>query len=136
MSKLFLMYDFLKKQNPNTIFLFKSGIFYLAIDQDAMYLSELLNLKLTPLNKDVVKCGLPSNSLEKYLKIFKAINLNVKIINPEKNISYSPKEYEQDKSVKKILNDIQNININELSVSEAYQMLETLKQQVAQITNS
>ncbi len=136
MSKLFLMYDYLKKQNPNTIFLFKSGIFYLAIDQDAMYLSELLNLKLTPLNNDVVKCGFPSNSLEKYLKIFKAINLNVKIIDPEKNISYSPKEYEQDKSVQKILNDIQNMNINELSVSEAYQMLETLKQQVAQITNS
>ena len=136
MSKLFLTYNHLKKQSPSTIFLFKSGIFYLALDQDAMYLSELLNLKLIPFNNDIVKCGFPSNSLEKYLKIFKAINLNVKIINPEKNISYSPKEYEQDKAVQKLLNTIQNMNINELSVSEAYQMLETLKQQVAQITNS
>ena len=45
MSKLLEMYVNLKKQDPNTLFLFKSGIFYLAIDKDANQLSELLGLK-------------------------------------------------------------------------------------------
>ncbi len=44
MSKLFAKYSELKKQNPNFVYLFKVGIFYLALDEDAHTLSK--NLKL------------------------------------------------------------------------------------------
>lgn len=47
MSKLFNIYLNEKKNNENIILLFKSGIFYIAIDKDATVLSQLLDLKLT-----------------------------------------------------------------------------------------
>lgn len=134
MSKLYSMYLNLKKQNPDTLFLFKSGIFFLAIDKDALRLSELLDLKLTNLNNTVQKCGFPCASLEKYLKLFKACNLDIKMIEIDKNTSYDLREYEQDKNTLEILDLIKNINIDNLSVSEAYNFIETLKQKVDSIS--
>lgn len=134
MSKLYSMYLNLKKQNPDTLFLFKSGIFFLAIDKDALRLSELLDLKLTNLNNTVQKCGFPCVSLDKYLKLFKACNLDIKMIEVDKNTTYDLKEYEQDKNTLEILDLIKNINIDNLSVSEAYNFIETLKQKVDTIS--
>ena len=136
MSKLLEMYVNLKKQDPNTLFLFKSGIFYLAIDKDANQLSELLGLKLTALNNTTLKCGFPINSLNKYLKLLKAFNLKVKIIDVTNNTLYLLQEYEQSKTVSELLTYINNININHLSISEAYQVIEILKQKASQITSS
>lgn len=135
MSKLFMMYTDLKKQNPDILFLFKSGIFYIALDKDAIQLSELLSLKLTSLNDTVLKCGFPCKSLDKYLNLFHALNLKIKIIEPDKNISYGLKEYEQDKSVSELLEFINHISIESLSVGEAYKTLEVLKQKANSISN-
>lgn len=41
------------------IYLFKSGIFYIALEEDATFLSELLGFKLTNFNETVMKCGFP-----------------------------------------------------------------------------
>ena len=39
-------YKMLKKENPNTIYLFKQGIFYRAYDEDAKLLNSKIGLKL------------------------------------------------------------------------------------------
>lgn len=133
MSKLHSIYLDFKKQNPDTLLLFKSGIFYLALDQDAIYLSELLNLKLTNLNNTVQKCGFPCNSLDKYLRLFKACNLNIKIIEIDKNTAYTLKDYEQNTAYLEILNLIKKVDINTLSIPEAYAFIENLKKKVDDI---
>ncbi len=133
MSKLFLLYGNLKKEEPNTLFLFKSGIFFIAIDKDAISLSKLLNLKLTNLNNTILKCGFPCSSLDKYLVLLKAHNINVKIIDTTKNTTYFLNEYQENKNIKELLDFINNIDINNLSVSEAYNLLEDIKNKVKQI---
>ena len=68
MSKLYDAYKYCKKNNneERTLFLFKAGIFYLFLDEDAKIASNILNLKLTYLNDTVLKCGFPTSALNKY----------------------------------------------------------------------
>lgn len=133
MSKLHSIYLKLKEQNPDTILLFKSGIFFIAIDKDALKLSELLGLKLTNLNDTTSKCGFPCASFEKYQNLFNTFNLDIKIIEVGKNTSYDLIEYKQDKEIKELLELIKNVDKDNLSVSEAYQFIEDLKSKVNNI---
>ena len=80
MSKMYLKYLEKKKDNNNKYYLFKSGAFYIFLDEDAKNISKITTLCLTNLNKDVVKCGFPKNSLEKYLSIFYNLKLDIEII--------------------------------------------------------
>lgn len=50
MSKLYQTYAALKMQNSSQLYLFKSGIFYIFLDEDAKLISTKFNLKLTNLN--------------------------------------------------------------------------------------
>ena len=59
MSKLYNIYLQEKSKNKDNILLFKSGIFYISIDDDALKLSSLFHLKLTNLNDSIKKCGFP-----------------------------------------------------------------------------
>ncbi len=60
MSKFYDKYKELKQNSPNTLFLFKAGIFLLFIAEDAKIASSLLSLKLGNLNSEVVKCRFSS----------------------------------------------------------------------------
>lgn len=64
MSKLIKMYKNLKTQNSEKIYLFKSGIFYIFLDEDAREMSKALDFKLTNLNDEFVKCGFPTMFLQ------------------------------------------------------------------------
>lgn len=127
MSKLFNIYLNEKKNNEDTILLFKSGIFYIALDKDATLLSQLLTLKLTNLNDKVKKCGFPCSSINKYLKLLESHNLNIKLVEIDKNISYSIPEYTNSKLIKELLEQINNVNVDNLSISDAYKFIEDLK---------
>lgn len=69
MSKLYEKYKVLKSEDTSKFYLFKSGIFYIFLDEDAIKMSEILNLKLTNLNQSIVKCGFPVKNLDKYLQL-------------------------------------------------------------------
>ncbi len=127
MSKLYNMYIKLKAEDSNTIYLFKSGIFLIGLDKDAYTLSNIFNFKLGNLNNDIVKCGFPINSLDKYLNLFSSYNLTVKIIDPNSNSLLEPKNYYQNKDIKKLIELINSVEINNLSVSEAYNFIESLQ---------
>ena len=133
MSKLHSMYLSLKNENSNSLFLFKSGIFLIALAEDATKLSNLFDLKLTKLKDSVQKCGFPSASFEKYTNLFKALNLDVKIIEVDKNTSYSLIEYKQDKAIEELLELIKNVDKDNLSVSESYEFIESLKSKLNNI---
>lgn len=57
MSKLYKQYVSLKIKDSNKMYLFKCGIFYIFLDEDAKIMSKFLDLKLTNLNSVVVKCS-------------------------------------------------------------------------------
>ena len=80
MSKLFNNYISLKSQDSNKFYLFKSGIFYIFLDDDARAMSQQFGFKLSNLNNSVVKCGFPTNSLDKYIEKFKVAGYSVHIV--------------------------------------------------------
>lgn len=131
MSKLYDKYLNFKKQNPDQIYLFKSGIFYIALEDDALELSEQFNFKLTNLNDKVIKCGFPCSSINKYSHLFSLFNLNVKII--ENSTNFDLNNYAENEILSDIIHSIKNIDINNLSVKDSYKFIENLKQKVKNI---
>ncbi len=130
MSKLYDNYLFLKandSQANHTLYLFKSGLFFIFLDNDAIIASKLLGLRLTYLTEGVVKCGFPSNSFEKYSTILKRSSYHLKIVDSVKNRTCSLDTYTIDESIKSLLQEIATIDTNTLSVKEAYDFIERLK---------
>ena len=80
MSKLFNQYKSLKEKDNEKVYLFKSGIFYIAIDEDAQFLSDKIGFKLTNLNETTKKCGFPVSRIDYYKKIFDIGNINYELI--------------------------------------------------------
>ena len=126
MSKLFDKYNKLKKANPNKYYLFQSGIFYIFLDNDAKFMSNILQLKLTNFTPELVKCGFPINSLNKYMNIFKTLNYDVEIVN---NSTNNKSSFSNQIEVEKFIKEIANVNTNLLSVSEAYSFINKIKAQ-------
>ena len=120
MSKLYLEYLKRKKENNNKYYLFKSGLFYIFIDEDAKKINKITPLNITNLNNDIVKCGFPSNSLDKYLDIFKNLGLDVEIVN-------RIDENENKDISTKIIKKIKNLNIDALTPVKALNILNEFK---------
>lgn len=133
MSKLYSLYENLKKDNKSTIYLFKSGIFYIALSDDAIYLANKFNFKLTNLNNNIVKCGFPISSIEKYIKIFTNNNINFKLVDYSTNTLFQPHDYQLNIQTQNILDDILAIDTNKLSVSEAYKFIENIQNRIKKI---
>ena len=117
MSKLYNRYKTLKNKK-NIIYIFKVGMFYVILDDDAKILSELLNLKLIPLNSEVNKCGFPINSLKKYVKILKDNKIKYKII----------EDYEENKDLNQFLNKIKKYDIDNMTGIKALELIYELKE--------
>ena len=129
MSKLYSLYKNLKEKDSKMIYLFKNGIFYIALSDDAIYLSNRFNFKLTKLNDSVIKCGFPISSIDKYIKTFTNENVNFKIIDTSNNKIYSPQEFVLNSNINNIIKKIISIDTKQLSISEAYQFIEDLKEE-------
>ena len=123
MSKLYSKYLELKKNNPNTIYLFKSGIFLLAIDEDATKLSDELNLKVTNLSPDVLKCGFPVSRQEHYFRVLEAKHIPFTIIDDTYGVVENYSDYMNNVKLKKIIEEIMNINFDNITFKEAYEIL-------------
>ncbi len=136
MSKLYRSYLLMKKSDKDTILLFKSGIFYTLLDNDARLVSSILNLKLTQLNSDIVKCSFPINSLDKYLNLLIKYKLNVKIVDLNLNTAYKSNEFTYDNNTDSLLLELSHLNVNNLSIKEAYSKLEDFNQKANNILNS
>lgn len=130
MSKLYEKYLELKNNkniSDKTLFLFKSGIFFIFLDEDARIASKIFNLKLTLLTEKVVKCGFPISSLEKYSNLFKTTQYDYKIIDTSKKLPDTIDTYNMNEKIKSLLYKISTIDINSLSVKEAYDFIENIK---------
>lgn len=109
----------LKRNNNSYLYLFKSGKFYIFLDEDAIMINKYTTLKLIKHNKDVLKCGFPDIALDKYLSIFENINLKVKLV---EEVSLEKSELD------KYLEKISKLNIDELKPIESLNILNELKE--------
>ena len=86
MSKIYQKYLSLKNSKnytSHTMYLFKSGIFFIFIDEDAKIMSQILGLKLGKLNEEIVKCGFPIHSLEKYMQLLSSTPYHIEIVSTD-----------------------------------------------------
>ncbi len=128
MSKLYNKYILLKTNNSGKFYLFECGIFYIFIHEDAIFMSNLLNLKLSPLNSVVMKCGFPIKSANKYLKFLKNLNYDIEIVLADNHISpISWYDYDIMQNYEHIIYNFLSINIDELSISQAFDLLNNLQ---------
>lgn len=127
LSKLYKKYLELKQENSNNIYIFKSGMFYICLEDDAKKLSEIFSFKLTNLNSEIVKCGFPQNRLDFYLSKLNDLNVSFEIVDDNyfKIDNYS--DYLNNSNLKLIVQNILNIDLNEISFKQAYSILENLQ---------
>lgn len=133
MSKLYQKYIALKVQNSKQLYLFKSGIFYIFLDEDAKLMSPRLNLKLTNLNSMVVKCGFPASQLDKYVDLIKKTNYPFKIIDLSENTAFLPDDYVLDSKINTLIEKIAEVNSYDLSISSAYEFIDEISKECKEI---
>ena len=133
MSKLYSKYQELKKENPDKIYIFKAGIFYIFLDEDAKKIGPILNLKLTNLNSEIVKCGFPVSTLEKYLTRFKTLPYQIEIVEQIEEKPQSQKKITTIKKYETLTNQISKLDLNNISVSQAFIFLDKIQKQAKNI---
>ena len=133
MSKLFEIYKNLKQNDNETLNLFKSGIFYIFLDNDAKIINKTFGLKLTNLNDKIVKCGFPSNSLQKYIGLLGSTNYKIKIIDNSSNTSFKLKDFTMNNNNIDLLKTISNVNEENLSVKDAYEFITNIKHSAIEV---
>ena len=125
MSKLMKQYQELKKKDPKKIYIFQVGIFYNLINEDAQLVSNKIGLKLTNLSPEIVKCGFPIAKLEKYTHLLDNNDLKYELVTNQAPSDQS--------SYNSIINKIKNIDLNNTTCKEAFDILYNIQQKLKNI---
>lgn len=107
----------LKKQNSNKLYLFKSGAFYIFLEEDAIIINKYINLKLTNFGNNYIKCGFPVNSYNKYMNILNRLDIEVVGFNEI-----------TDYDVNYIINRLKEIDMNNLTPIDVFNIIKELKE--------
>ena len=123
MSKLYSKYLEQKALNPNELYLFKSGIFYMALNEDANRLSDALSLKVTNITDKLYKCCFPVSKSDYYFKTLESLIINYKIIDPSQNVVLNYAEYKDNERFNGIITNLLKLDLNKTSFQDAYIIL-------------
>lgn len=123
MSKLYSKYLEQKALNPNELYLFKSGIFYMALNEDANRLSDALSLKVTNITDKLYKCCFPVSKSDYYFKTLESLSINYKIIDPSQNVVLNYAEYKDNEKFNSIITNLLKLDLNKTSFQDAYIIL-------------
>lgn len=131
MSKLLKQYEQLKKEDASSIYLFRIGIFYNIINEDAKIINEKLGLKITDLGPSIFKCGFPVSQLDKYILLLNNMKIKYKVIDnlPNSNIN----DYMKNIEIKKLLNKITDIDMNNTTFQQAFNTLLDIQNKLKEI---
>lgn len=133
MSKLYEQYKEMKKGNENSVILFKSGIFYIALAEDATFLSDKLSLKLTNFNGIVSKCGFPVSRFYYYSHLLNELSINYIILDTSnQSLSNSPVSMEN-VELKGIISYIMSLNFDCISFRESFDILRRIQELLKRI---
>lgn len=123
MSKLYSKYLEQKALNPDILYLFKSGIFYMALNEDANRLSDTLSLKVTNITDKLYKCCFPVSKSDYYFKTLESLNIDYKIIDPSQNVVLNYAEYKDNEKFNSIITNLIKLDLNKTSFQDAYIIL-------------
>lgn len=115
-----------RRKDKNKVYLFKVGIFYNILNEDARVVSNALGLKLTDLSPEIIKCGFPVAKLEKYTNLLKAHHIKYEVIANQTSSN-------QTSSYESIIKKIQSIDLNNTTFKEAFDILYTIQQKLKNI---
>lgn len=132
MSKLIKNLKELKKLDASSIYIFRVGIFYNILNEDAKIVHEKLGLKLTSLSPEIIKCGFPISSLDKYTKKLDELQIQYKIIDDLPNNS-NVTDYSNNIEIKKILNKIAEIDMNNTTFQQSFNILLDIQNKLKKI---
>ena len=121
MSKIYERYKELKGRDPDKMYLFKCGKFYIFLDEDCEKINEYIVLKKVSFCKSVLKCGFPINALEDYMRVFNNHHLNIEIIDHVEDVKTNPEA---------LLKLIRKIDIENITPMEAIVKLKEIKELV------
>lgn len=122
MSKLIKKLEELKKHDASSIYIFRVGIFYNILNEDAKILNERLGLKLTSLSPEIIKCGFPISSLDKYTKKLDKLQLKYKVIDDLPS-NTNIEDYSNNIEIKRILKKISDLDMNNTTFQQAFNIL-------------
>lgn len=122
MSKLTKKLAELKKNDASSIYIFRVGIFYNILNEDAKILNERLGLKLTSLSPEIIKCGFPISSLDKYTKKLDELQLKYKVIDDLPS-NTNIEDYSNNIEIKRILKKISDLDMNNTTFQQAFNIL-------------
>lgn len=132
MSKLINKLIELKKHDASSIYIFRVGIFYNILNEDAKVLNEKLGLKLTSLSPEIIKCGFPISSLDKYTKKLDELQLKYKVIDDlPKNTNIE--DYTNNIEIKKILKKIKDLDMNNTTFQQSFNILLDIQNKLKKI---
>ena len=109
MSKLQKSYINLKSKDADKIYLFKSGMFYLALADDCEKLSSVFGFKKTKLNEEIEKCGFPISRLEFYIGQLEKRKIPFQIIDDDYSKIENYSDYMNNSKLKKIISEIRKV---------------------------
>ena len=135
MSKLYDKYLYLKNKDNSKIYLFKSGIFFIALEDDALELAEKFNFKLTNLNERVIKCGFPEQRLNYYTNLLNIMNIQYELIYPMDSTNHSDSNNFSNSFSLKIIKQIANLDMNNISFNKAFEILYNLNAETKEYLN-
>ena len=136
MSKLYSKYLEQKALNPNILYLFKSGIFYTALNDDANRLSDALSLRVTNITDKIYKCCFPVSKSDFYFKTLESLNIDYKIIDPSQNVVLNYAEYKDNEKFNSIITNLLKLDLNRTSYQDAYIILTNTIHDLKQILDN
>ena len=118
-------YNYLEQMSlyRNELYLFKSGIFYMALNEDANRLSDALSLKVTNITDKLYKCCFPVSKSDYYFKTLESLSINYKIIDPSQNVVLNYAEYKDNERFNGIITNLLKLDLNKTSFQDAYIIL-------------
>lgn len=117
MSQIYDKYSKLKAKDSETLYLFRSGNFYIFIGDDAEKINEYVVLKKTSFCKEAMKCGFPIGSLDEYLKVFSNHGLKIQVV-----------ENALEKDIDKAIDSIKKIDLNKVTPIKALDILKDIQE--------
>lgn len=127
MSKLYEQYLKLKAQENNKVYMFKCGTFYYFLAEDAKKISETFPLKLLPFTENICKCSFPVSRLGYYISEFQKLNINFEIIDNQYSKIENYNDYLNNEKLKVIIKNIIDLDLNEITMKQAFNILEDLQ---------
>ena len=136
MSKLYDNFVNLKSSNKDKIYLFKSGIFFIALNEDATKLSETFGFKITNLNDTVTKCGFPAKRIEYYSSLLNKMNIDFELIDSGSQKVENHSEYISNLNFNSIIDKLVKIDFDNINCKEAFDILYDLNLKSREILNT